>query len=131
MLLQQGTMFAPRPTSLLSSSLLLGIISLCFEPSLKTSSIHWTGEASSVVQSAVRLTRRPWVPGFDPLAGQAKRQFLCSAESTLVQTYWCLTPIRVSLRHAPTCVRTLKIPYPSVVKELAPKPLVWNTACST
>ena len=51
-------------------------------------------------------------PGFDPQVGQGAGQFLYPSEATLVQT--CLYP-------PPTpffvVVCTLKIPYPSVVKE--------------
>ena len=34
-------------------------------------------------------------PGFDPLVGQGEEQFLCPAESPLVQTCLCLTPLCV------------------------------------
>ena len=66
-------------------------------------------------------------PGFDPLVKQGEVQvFFYPSESILVQTCLCLTPIRVYARHAPKCVRTLNIPYPSVVTQQASEPVVWN-----
>ena len=55
-------------------------------------------------------------PGIDPMADQGEAQFFCPSESTLVQIGLRLTPPS-SIRHALKFVRTLKIPYPSVVKE--------------
>ena len=51
------------------------------------------------------------------LAGQGQGQVLCFSESTLVQSCLCLTRPPSCARHEPKFVRTLKIPYPSVVKE--------------
>ena len=55
--------------------------------------------------------------GFDPLAGQGEGESLI-----IVQTCLCLNPPppplpHACVRHAPEFVRTLKIPYQSVVKE--------------
>ena len=50
-------------------------------------------------------------PGFDPLVGHGDGQFFGHSESTLMQT-----PLRV-YGTRPKLVRTLKIPYPSVVKQ--------------
>ena len=58
-------------------------------------------------------------PGFDPLVGQGEGQFFYPSESTLVQACLCLTPPSCG-QPAPTFMRTLKILYPSVVKEYRP-----------
>ena len=50
-------------------------------------------------------------PGFDPLAGQGERQFFYPSESNLVPD-----PPSCA-RYTVKFVRTLKIPYPSVIKE--------------
>ena len=51
-------------------------------------------------------------PGFDPLVRHVGDSF------TLVQTCLCLLAL--------TFVRTLMIPYPSVVKEQTSQPVVWK-----
>ena len=60
-------------------------------------------------------------PGFDTLPGQSEGQFFCPSESTLVQNCVCLTPTHPSppprVYGTHPISRTLKIPYPSVVKE--------------
>ena len=57
-------------------------------------------------------------PGFDPVGGDSfsipPSQLLCRFDYP--DPPWCV-------RHAPTFVRTLKIPYPSVVTEQASQPL--------
>ena len=79
-------------------------------------------------------------PGFDPVVGhRVREQFLCPSESTLVHTCLCLTPPPPPYPSTLVCttrthinfVRTLKIPYPAVVKEQASQQVVWkheNTA---
>ena len=57
----------------------------------------------------------PKALGSIPVAGQGERRFFCPPEATVVQTCLCLTPLSYA-RHSPKCVRTLKIPYLSVVK---------------
>ena len=57
-------------------------------------------------------------PGFDPLAGQDAYQFLVPPSELLCRL------VRVCMNSV--CVRTLKIPYPSVVKEPASQPVVWS-----
>ena len=69
------------------------------------------GRRSVIRESELKSEDR----GFDPLADQDEKHFLCPSESTLVHTCLDLTPLRV--RHSPKFVRTLKIPYPYVVKE--------------
>ena len=44
-------------------------------------------------------------PGFDPLVGQGKGQFLCPSESTLAQTCLCLTPLHVYGTHPNVFIR--------------------------
>ena len=50
--------------------------------------------------------------GFDPWWSRVRGSFFCPSESALVQTCLCLNPLSC-VRHAPKCVRMLKIPYPS------------------
>ena len=79
---------------------------------LQPKGVKDAGHGSVVSESEFK----PEDPGFDPLAGQGDIRFFCPSESTLVQTCLCLTP-PPSVWHAPTYLRTLKIPYPSVMKE--------------
>ena len=44
-------------------------------------------------------------PGFNPLAGQGGEQFVWPSESTLVQTCFCLTQLRVCGTHPNVCAR--------------------------
>ena len=49
-------------------------------------------------------------PGFNPLAGQGKRQVFFSVESTLVQTCLCLTPLCAHVKDPiSTCRKTVGI----------------------
>ena len=57
-------------------------------------------------------------PGFNPLVGQGEVQFFWPCESTVVQISLCLHDPPSCVRHAPKFVRTLKIPYPPVVKNV-------------
>ena len=54
-------------------------------------------------------------PEFDPVAGQGVGQFLSLQVNSCADFFVPDPPS--CLWHAPTFVRTLKIPYPSVVKE--------------
>ena len=84
--------------------------------------ISSNGGRSSVVRAS---EFKPKDPVFDPLKEQADGQFLYPFETTCVQICLCLTQV-FCVRHALKLVRTLNIPYLSVVKELTPKPVVWS-----
>ena len=68
-----------------------------------------------------RMQKRSAKSGFDPLAVQGEGQLFDPSETTLVQTCLCPTPDSPPPPscglHAPTFVRTLKIPYPFWRKE--------------
>ena len=78
----------------------------------------------NVAQWLVRRNSTPKTMGFEPVVGQGEGKFVYSSGSTLVHTCLSLNPpyipptplLRVYGTHL-NCVRTLKILYPSVVKE--------------
>ena len=55
-------------------------------------------------------------PGFDPLVGQRKGQFLLPLRVNSCADLF-VSDLPSCVRHALKLLRTLKIPYPSVVKE--------------
>ena len=62
---------------------------------------------SSVVRASAEIKSED--TGFDPLAEQDNVFSILLSQLTPVQTY--LTALPDCVRHAPKCVRTLKIPY--------------------
>ena len=76
--------------------------------------IVYDGGRSSVVRASGKKSEDH---GFDCLAGQGERQFVCPSESTLVQILFVPTPLARYICTARTHIYMLKIPYPSVVKK--------------
>ena len=66
----------------------------------------------------------PKDPGFGLLAGRGAGHFFCLFGSTC-EDLFVPDPLSCA-RHAPRFVCTLKIPYPSVVKEWTSQPVVWS-----
>ena len=76
--------------------------------------IYW-GRSSVVTASEFKSED----PGFNPLAGQGGEgggQLFCPSESALSARLVCACDPPSCVWHVPIRVRTLKTPYPSVVK---------------
>ena len=75
---------------------------------------HFDGGRSSVINAS---EFQPEVPGFDYLAGQSENFFMSLRINSCADLF---VPNALScVQHAPKFVRTLKIPYSSVVEMLA------------